>query len=243
MALTGISRGTGGNNTAATSLTITPAANFAAGSMAILALAYDNAGAQGADPFSSITDNTGNTWTLRTSGLNDPGAASAGCAARIYTCSVVSLGTGTTVTVSFGAISVTAKAWTLTEVTAAVNFAPSFVIAGNSTNSGTIITLGITTGANNFFLACLGAEGSSTITAANDSLNGAWSTQQTTGFGTTTAGIHISSQYKITTGSQANYNPTLGTSEDWVAVYMEVTEVSTLSTSFDPMGQMGFFGI
>jgi hypothetical protein len=46
-ALTVSSRGTGGNNTAAATITITPASNLAAGSMAVLILASEHVGHPG----------------------------------------------------------------------------------------------------------------------------------------------------------------------------------------------------
>lgn len=244
MALSGLNRGTGGNNTAATSIAIVPAQNFTAGTMAILAIAYDNSGTQGADPFSSLTDSSGNNWTLRQSPLNDPGAASAGAVLRVYTTIVGTLGTGTTVTINFNA-STTAKAWTLTEISAATDFAPSYV--QGSSNTGSTTTPSVTTStltSGNMIFAAMGAEGSSTITADSDTTNGTWSTQQTTVFGTTTSGVHVASQYKLLTASGAQtYNLTLGTTEDWAVAWLELTEISTLSTSSDPMGMMGFFGI
>jgi hypothetical protein len=68
--------------------------------MAVLCLAYDNSGASGADPYNSISDSLGNTWTSRQAALYDPGAASAGVALRIFTTnqSAGTLTTGSTVT-------------------------------------------------------------------------------------------------------------------------------------------------
>lgn len=245
MALTGIDRGTGGNTTASTLLSIVPAQNFAAGSMAILMLAYDNAGTQGADPFLGISDTSSNSWTNRQTPTNDPGAASAGVSFRLITCTVGTLGTGTTIAITFNT-SVTAKAWTLTEVTAASGFAPSHVQGSSNTGSNTSaqITTGTLT-SGNLFVAGTGSEGSSTMTGDSDTVNGTWSTQQTTVFGTTTSGVHVSSQYKLLTASGAQtYNVGLGTTEDWAVAWIEITEVATTpATSFDPMGMMGFFGM
>lgn len=244
MALSAANRGSGGNATAATSIAITPGSNFTAGSLAVLAISYDNSANQGADPFSTITDSVGNTWTSRIAVLNDPGAASAGSTLRIFTSNVSSLTSANTITVSFGSNSTTAKAWTLTEVASnATGGSASYVTGSQATGSGTTQTLTTSTIAiNNFVLGALGQEGNGTRTADTDTLNGSWSTAQSTGFGTTTGGIEIISQYKIVTAAGAQtYNPTASPLGDWCMGWIEVTEV--ISSSFDPFGQLGFFGL
>lgn len=244
MALSAANRGSGGNNTAATSLTITPASNFTAGSFGILAVAYDNAGSQGADPFITISDTPVNAWTTRITVLNDPGAASAGAALRIFTAPISTLTTANTITVSFGATSVTAKAWTLVEVSTNVAGAVvSYLTGSQATGSGTTQT--ITTSSitiNNLVFGALGQEGNGTRTGDSDTTNGSWSTAQSAGFGTTTGGQEIISQYKIVTATGAQtYNPTATALGDWCIGWISVSEV--LSDSFDPMGLNGFFGI
>lgn len=243
MALTGTNRGTGGNATAATTIAISPASNFTAGSFAILALAYDNSGTQGADPYSSITDSVGNTWTSRQNALNDPGAASAGSTLRIFTSTISTLTTANTITVTFGT-STTAKSWSLSEVTAAVDFAPSYVtgaVATGSTTTPTITSGSITSG--NMIFGAMANEGNATVTADSDTTNGTWSTQQTVANGTGTGGMQVASQYKVTTGTGTQtYNLTLSATGDWAIGWIEITEVSTLA-GFDPMGMLGFFGI
>lgn len=244
MALTATNRGSGGNNTAATSLTITPASNFTAGSFGILAVAYDNAGSQGSDPYITISDTPLNSWVSRINVLNDPGAASAGSTLRIFTAPISSLTTANTITVSFGATSVTAKAWTLIEVSSnATNGSVVYSTGSQATGSGTTQTLTTSTIAiNDFVFGVLGQEGNGTRTGDSDTLNGSWSTAQSAGFGTTTGGIEIISQYKIVTATGAQtYNPTATPLGDWVMGWISVSEV--ISDSFDPFGQLGFFGL
>lgn len=245
MALVGSNIGTGGNTTAATSIAIVPPANFTANSLAVLALAYDNSGTQGADPYTSITDNAGNTWTSRANGLNDPGAASAGSTLRIFTSFVSSLTTSNTITVSFSA-STTAKSWTLTQFTSnTANFIASYLSAGTSTTGSTTTpssnAQSVTNG--NAIFGALANEGNATITADSDTTNGSWSTQQTVNNGTGTSGMQVASQYKIVnaTGNQT-YNLTLSAAGDWVVCNINIQEVAT-SESFDPFGMMGFFGM
>src|SRR5262245_65793303 len=119
MALTGTSRGQGSHNTSATSFTLSPASNLGVGTLAVLVVAYDNSGTNGADPFSSVTDSLGNTWVSRQQALHDPGAANAGCTLAIVTTAqtVAVLSTTDTITVTFTS-NTTAKAWALHEVAA-----------------------------------------------------------------------------------------------------------------------------
>lgn len=241
MALTGTNRGVSGNNTAATSLAIVPASNFTAGALAILCVSYDNSGASGADPFTTITDTVGNTWTSRINRLNDPGAASAGAALRIFTSKITTLTTANTITVSFSA-STTAKAWTLTEVTAGAGFVPVYS-SGNSTAqttaTPTITSTSIPLGG--LILGVAGGEGNGTTTGDADTTNGTWSTQQETGFGTTTGGIEITSQFKVVTAAATQtYNPTFSASTDNNIAWISIIEAGL---SFDPMGMLGFFGM
>src|SRR5687767_1458744 len=87
MALTVQSRGTGTHNTGAG--TLVPGgrtATLAVGSLGVLCIAVDNAGAGGATSVlpASWTDAKGNVWTRQLAGLYDPGAANAGIEAGFY---------------------------------------------------------------------------------------------------------------------------------------------------------------
>lgn len=245
MALVGNNRGTGGNTTAATSIAIVPPQNFSANTLAVLALAYDNSGTQGADPYTSITDNAGNTWTSRNSTLNDPGAASAGSTLRIFTSSVTALNTTNTITVTFNA-STTAKSWTLTEFSSNVtDFIADFFSAPTGASGSTTTPFSNTTSvtSGDAFFAAMANEGNATITADSDTVNGSWSTQQTINNGTGTSGMQVASQFKIVnaTGNQS-YNLTLSAAGDWSVSTIIIREVAAFTPS-DPFGMMGFFGI
>jgi hypothetical protein len=97
---------------------MTPTSNLRANTWAVLHIAYDNAGTNGADPFNSIVDSLGNTWNLVKNALNDPDVANAGVVLREYysAMNIATLTTSDTITVDFGATSVAAKAWILTEL-------------------------------------------------------------------------------------------------------------------------------
>lgn len=246
MALDATDRGTGGNNTAASTIAISPDANFNAGSMAVLAIAYDNSGGGGTDTYSSITDNVGNTWTSRQNALRDPAAASAGCVLRIFTCTPASaLLSSDIITVTFSN-NVTAKCWTLSEVIPASGFSVEYLTGATASGSSTTPTItsgSITNG--NLIFGAIAIENTSAITAEDsDTTNGSWVTQQTINAGTGTTGMQVASQYKIVTGTGTQtYNLTISPSSDWAIGWIEVQETAITAALYDPMGMMGIFGV
>lgn len=229
MALSGADRGSGNNNVAGTSLVVTPTSNFAAKSFAILCVAYDNSGASGADPFSSISDSLGNVWTSQQAALFDPGAASAGVTLRIFTSemNVGKLTTGNTITISFGANSTTAKAWTLNEATSStanrIAYVTGNVNVGATSATPTVTTSSITNG--NMVVGAGAAESADTWAGDADATNGSWSVHQHNVAGTGATGMSITSQRKVVTaGATQTYNPTL-TSADVILAWVEIREV------------------
>ncbi len=231
MALTGTSRGSGATNTAGqSSLVVTPASNLSAGALAVLCVAYDNTGAAGVDSYTSIADSLGNTWTPRQNSLIDPGAASAGQCLRIFTSpqDVATLTTNSTITVSFGAVTV-ARSWTLMEFTAAAGSKAVYGTGGQetaATATPTITTTSITSG--QAVVGCFGREGNDAInTPDGDTTNGAWSANQNAGVGSTTGGSQIISQRKIVTGTATQtYNVTFAASRDGCEAWISVREQS-----------------
>lgn len=233
MALTGTDRGVGGNNTTGLTIAIVPASNLTAGALAVLVLAYDNSATGGADPYVSIADNLGNTWTSRQNALYDPGAAAAGVTLRIFTTpqDVGTLTTGSTITVTFSPTTV-AKAWTLMEFTGSVG-KPEYQTGGKNTGSATGAPT-VTTSSIPNATAVVGAGGSESTNAwvgDADTSNGSWSTQQTAGYGTGTSGMAVTSQRKIVTATAAQtYNPTQ-TSADCILAWISVGENITVTPS------------
>lgn len=229
MAITGTDRGTGGNNTGATTITISPGSNLAAGSMAVLVLAYDNSGTNGADPFSSITDSLGNFWHRKVTALYDPAGASAGATLAIFTSYMLAgaVTTGTTITVTFSS-STTAKAWTMHELVPSANkfirFLTGAAGTGSATGTPTVTSSSITSG--DVIIGCGAVESADTWTGDSDSSSGTWSTKQSTGFGTGTSGQAVISQLKVTSGTATQtYNPTL-TSADCILAWASFTEAT-----------------
>ncbi len=229
MTLTGTSRGQGSTNTAGeNTLVVTPGSNLTAGALAVLCVAYDNSGTNGADPFSSIVDSKGNTWTSRRNPLNDPGAANAGIVLRIFTSpqDVGALTTSDTITISFGGTTTVARSWTLQEFTSDLGKA-IYITGGDSFD--TSASPSITTGSilsGHAVVGAVGREGADVeSTEDTDSSNGSWSTAQAARRGTTTAGSQICTQRKIVTGTGTQtYNPTYPASRDECMAWIEVGE-------------------
>jgi hypothetical protein len=155
MALSFTTRGTGGNNASATSLTVVPGSNLTVGTLGVLCVALDNAGSAGsaiAAPAGPVTDSAGNAWTRQVDGIYDNGAASAGVEVAIYTAPiVVSLTTGGSLVLNWvSAVSVTAKAWTLQECAAGAAKLAAFKAGaagtGATTGTPTVTTSSITSG-------------------------------------------------------------------------------------------------
>lgn len=232
MAITGTDRGTGTHNTSASSFTLSPSGNFAAGSFAVLVVSADNSASGGSsNNFTTVTDTNSNTWTLRQSPLFDNGAANAGVQGAIYTTPMDggTLTTGSTITVNFGAATV-AKAWTLSEVVPTSGSKIVYVTGGvNTGTTGTAptVTTGSITNGNMVVGALFNEQGTGqTVTQDGDSTNGAWSAQQTAEIGTTAAGMSVSSQRKVVTSTAAQtFNPTLGVSSDVILAWVELSEL------------------
>lgn len=230
MAVTITARGNGSTNTGGqTTLVGTMASTAADDQMVFLLAAYDNSGTVGADPYSSITDTHGNTWTPIVNILNDPGAADAGVVVRAwYTLQNVSnLVSGNTVTVTFSATTV-ARCWQLYEALSDEPGKTALVHATTNTGSSTASTAvsvaitqasTLTGDGTQVIVAFMGAEhGGTTVTDDADTSGGSWSTGVLNQVGTTTAGMTLNSQYKTPNARVSQtFNNTLGTASDWAA--------------------------
>lgn len=237
MALTATNRGSGTNNSANTSWTVTPGSNFTAGALGVLCVAADNGASGGStnDLGATLTDSLGNIWYKRQAPLFDNGAASAGVQGAIYT-SNLSAGaptTSTTITVTTGA-SATAKTWTLTEWTAAAGSQAVYLTGGTATGATTTaggaynVTTGtIEVGDGVTCTVAMEAGTTQTLTGDSDTTNGSWSTQQYNEIGSTTSGSAIGSQSKVqtTTASTQGYNPVTTLACDAVGAWISVREV------------------
>lgn len=233
-----IPRGTGARNTGSeNTYAITPATAFSgvSGAMAVLAVAYDNSGTNGADPYSSIADTNTNTWTPRINSLKDPGAANAGIAGRLFTTPMDGgvLDTGDTITVSFGGTTTVARAYALWEVIPQLGYTIAYGTGAQETSATASPT--ITTGsiaAGDVVIGAIGREGNDSATADTDTTNGMWSGQQASGVGTTTSGAQIGSQYKVALASGTQtYNPTFGASRDNVEMWLSVVQTSLVRSA------------
>jgi len=224
----GIDRGTGGNSTPSTSLACTPGSNFGSG-LAVLVIGYENTGTLGADPYSSIADSAGNTWTPRQNALYDPGASGAGTVCRIFTSAqnIATLTTGTTVTVT----SSVAARWAYAFIQVPNG---TYVTGGAGSGSGGTPT--VTTGSISAFNLVIGGSAAEaangSYTGDSDTTNGSWSTAQTIGYGTGNSSQAVCAQYKrVTAAGAQTYNPTQ--SGDSICAWIEVSGASAFTATSD----------
>lgn len=230
MTLTATNRGQGGNNIAATSFTgVIPATDYVLGSLGVLLITTDNAGANGDTPVcpTSFADSKGNTWTRSVSGIYDPGAAAAGVEIGIYTADIwTPLLTTDNANFAWAAgVSVTAKNWAFVELTSTIGrpiVLPGAVNVGSATASPTVTTTSIPTG--NVVIAVGGSESGDTWVTDGDTTNGSWTTFRHRASGTGLTGMTQIEQHKtvIAAGTQT-YNPTL-TSADVLLGWIEIGE-------------------
>ena len=210
--LTVTARGTGGNNSAGSTLTVTPASNLAAGSTAVLCLAADNANAGRPNVPASIVDSAGNTW-FRKAHLGGPSPntlpENSFYAAYLST----AFTTSDSLVITFVNFT-TAKAWALWEIAPASG---KLAIPKHAAMSKRMSTTGTPTLAtavnpskNDAIIAMGGAESGDTWIGDSDTTNGSWSTKQSAGFGSGAAAMSVISQYKVVTAEGAQtYDPTL----------------------------------
>jgi hypothetical protein len=232
MALTGTDRGSGNNNTAATTLTISPGSNFSGYSFGVLCIALDNAGSAGgtvAAP-ATATDSLGQIWTRRINPLFDNTAASAGVETACYTAWVAGFNTTDSLTLTWAAgVSPTAKAYTFAEFTSNTAWAGISYITGAAGTGGTSGVPTVTTGSitsGDVVIGWGGAESADTWAGDADATSGSWSTHQHNAAGTGTTGMSVTSQYKIVTATATQtYNPTL-TSADEILGWIQIREAA-----------------
>jgi hypothetical protein len=243
MALTVTSRGTGTDNTGAT--TLVPggrSGTMAANSLGVLCMALDNAGASGSTLIApdSWTDAKSNVWTLRANALFDNGAASAGIEMAIYTAPIVTQLLTTdagTMTWKTG-VSPVAKAWTWYEVIPSNGIAPAFLdkatIAGaTAANASVGTTVNVNVG--DATIAGYFSENVAAVTGDSDGTNGNWvgaagtnGSIDTATVGTTTSGVRIATAKKVqTTAASAQTWDCTVSSQDRIAGLIMVREVVT----------------
>lgn len=221
----GIRTSTSAGN-AVVSLT-TGASIFAAPNTYLIArVGVDNSGTNGALPGLAVTDTAGNTWTVGTGALNDPGVASAGIAAYLCYCKVVNAYTNSS-TVTF--------TWTTGSPLSAIvieewrgidSVTPVWTAQVIANGASTAVAVAITpTNGNALLYAMTAIQGQSADwgTLDSDGLLQVWTglTKDQANTGTTATSVSVYGGYKVipTTSTFAQtWNNTLGASRSWAAV-------------------------
>jgi hypothetical protein len=234
VAIVATSYGSGGNKSAATTMTIATGVVIPAGTLLVLAVCCDNVTAT-TPTISSITNIGGSTWTDRAGSVTQSGAtATAGAGVFVY-CQTLftatSVPAGTNVIVTFNA-SPTAKAMEMWGFTDMQNILRNTVASAASTaGTPSIATTGTALVAGDLVIGIAGAENNVVMTGDTDTLNGSWSTIDgvaTTG-GNAQTNTAVCMQYKVVnaTGAQT-YNPT-GGAADSVAIVFAIVPANILT--------------
>jgi hypothetical protein len=216
-------RGTAQNKTSGGTLNLTPTATLAAGRVAIVRASSDNdstATSSGQTTRHSVSDSAGNTWVKIREHTFSAGAAADGVTHSLwYSVLTTQLTTSSTVTLTLGS-NVTAKAMALAEFSVpsgnTVSLAGQNGAQGTGTNNVTV-TVSSLASKQYLFLGSVGTEGPDGDTFTQDSDYQNLASIGTTGGGAT-SNVSLRGGYRIATLTGDTYNPTLGTSRDWVDI-------------------------
>ncbi len=217
--------------------------------MIVLVHCYANSGGGGADPWTSISDDLGNTWTPEQTLKYDPGAASAGLMVRIYS-TPQDVGTLTTSTVvTFGGVPATTATYAFIQFAgdagSTLAVVGGAIGTGSSTSNPTITTSSIPSG--DAVVGVVGVRYAGTAytwTADSDTSNGSWSTAQLkNSTGLSNPSWALCSQFKVVTGTGTQtYNPTLSTSLASGPAWVQIHETAgAIGDVFAPFAGGGFF--
>lgn len=248
MALSYASAGTAAAASGASPTTIATTVALAVGDQLMVAMGYDNSGGSGADPLTAFAASPATgamTATSTQTGLNDPGAASAGVAARCN-CYVVTtaIPSGTNISISWTG-TVVVRAFAMAKVSSTVQGTVTFRANSGATGTnvtaavaGALTTASVTSG--ELVLCWVACEWGVNLVADADSTNGSWGTMITTFNGTTAAGIGVGIQGKTVTGTATQqFDPTNGgNSTDWIlgaAIFTEVLPAPPVFATMPPM--------
>jgi hypothetical protein len=212
---------------------VTTATALNAGDFVVALIVYDNSGGSGADPMSGTialapaTGAVGASVSAQT-GLNDPGTASSGLAARCVAFPVtVTIPSGTVVNVSWtGTVVVRAVAFMKVATALVTSYRANSGTGANAVAATTIAhtTPSVTNGEG--VLCWVGHEYGEAVTGDADTTNGTWSAVYGANTGSTTSGQGAYFQSKIVTATATQaFNPT-GTSSDWIAGSLIFTETA-----------------
>lgn len=205
------SKGTSNFNSLGT-INIVPSSNCTAAGTLILCISYNNSLIDGSDPFDSIDDSYGNTWTLRVSQIQSPnGLAADGVIMRIYSTNqnISPLTTGDSIVVRF-LEDIDVACSFLLQITSdnSITYTDANSAPFPSDHFPTISSISLTT--NDIIIGCAASNGNSNKHGDSDTTNGSWSSDYTD---QTKNGVsnQLISQYKIISGTGAqSYDPQLG---------------------------------
>jgi hypothetical protein len=224
-------RGSANNKTAGTSISMNPNANLAVGRVIVVRCVSNNPpGASGETNYHTVSSIPSNAWTkIREQTRSPGGTGNDGVTASLWICQITSqITTSDTITLTISR-SRTAKAIGADEFS--IGTGNSISVVGDNAAVGNnrfpSVNLSGLTSAEYLWLGHIGIEGpnSDGFTQDADYANN-------TSFGTMGSGAasNVASRFgsRVHTGTSDTYNPTLGTSRDWVAILGAVQEIANV---------------
>ena len=225
-------RGSAGGSVAGTTISVFPSVSIPQNAILIVRTVSDNPSTViGMTDYHSVSDSKGNTYTKLREITMASGSPGSGLTVALFA-SKLSTGLSTTDTVTLTiSSSVGAKAIGLEEfsVGTGMTFQLDAVIFSNGNSTTPSVTLLGLTNVTRLWLGLVGIEGPNedTFTQDTDYANN-------TSFGTTggVADTNVASRFgsRVATITSDTYNPTLGTTRDWVDILAALKEVPYLIT-------------
>ena len=207
------------------SITLNPGTNPATDSIVVVACSTDNPDntGPGEKTFHTITDDQGSSWT-RLMEYQSAGNSNAGVITSVWASKLGATITGN-ITCTLGS-SRSAKVLIMSEYTVAASktFSNAGAARTSGTGTGPTITLSGLTSAEYNFLGVIGVEGPSGDSFTEDTDYTQRNRTGTTGGGAA-GNQSANSANRILTATSDTYNPTLGSSRDFVIILAALEEV------------------
>ena len=220
-------RGTANNKVSGTTVSVSPTVAIPVAAVVIVRATSDNLSNLAGDQLNhTVTDSVGNLWT-KIREENFPAGAALGVTSSLWISQLhVALPTSSSVTLTISSV-VDAKVISLVEFALDQGSGPEIVATAGTTGTSTTpsVTLSNLVRDQYLYLGAVGIEGPNgdAFTQDVDYLDNA-SDGTTGGNALTNVAHRIGRRIPATTTVEDTYNPTLGTSRDWVAILAAIRE-------------------
>ncbi|HKX46159.1 MAG TPA: hypothetical protein VJP77_05615 [Planctomycetota bacterium] len=222
-------RGTAGDRTSDTTISMNPSANLVVGAIVVVLCASDNVGTTDSETSEhTVADSVGNKWHKVREHCSSSGAQDDGVTGSVWLCKVTTqIGTGATITLTTSAsqtakciqaieVSSTAGAWDCIDVQVDAGTDASPTAASLTIKSAAVLALG-----------CVFSESSDTAISAEDADYTSRQWVRSGSSGGSGANVCCGIATRIATLTGDTYAPTLSTSTDHVGMVVLLREAAT----------------